>query len=773
VAGVSDVLRVRRRKADGKEWFWGAGFLLDVGSGDPVFVTALHVVATVEEQGEVDWGTDVRVGYWNGSEMVEAPLRRPLVHVVWQDWVAYRLDIDIPDCVRRHCATELRDDSCSWESYGWPMPVQYPDGTATNGTIQGLETPLRRLADGKRKSVVHHQLRSDDFGERWAAYGYSGAPVLVGRRVVGMITKRLEYKKKDATDDTNFGAVLALPIMNVVSALSLGELHLPKMSGSGTTRERKLPATLFLAASPSDQEPLGLEEEHNYLQDRGLAPDERPGVRPGPRGVESVPAPALFEQSFVVQLRREGAATGSGFLITNRFVVTTLSNVHADGYATSTQIDVFVPAHHTATLRWHDVECGLAILELVTPVGNSIRILRPAQKRWFARWYTRGTSATLMGGFTKRDVSAMSLWASKTPEDQLPGLVGAPIIGGARSVAYLLHALGIYTPEVVGVLTACHPDPEHEVIRIDAVDISRLPTEIDSRIPRPFPIAFFVLTLASLALSTFLIGYSVVSLLGSDHVPAPTDAPSVQAESTPYSVSVQFAHHIPYGEVFYTSPALALKKVVAVPTRHYQTHHEFHVSKDESLGPPQTHPCPLRVALTNSGEREITITKIVADVLSYSPPPPRYVVHWDPKGFEEIQVFPIQLAEDDDINVLPIDKVYRVAPGSTEVLIVDVIGGTPGIYDFSIRAVAIDGSAAISSAIDLFIPDDTDDHGIYIINVPIKSQDSTIRNLLELPAEAFEEAAAIKPSSLAGSGASPNWKTAFADDSSEIETVPP
>lgn len=192
----------------------GVGFLLLPQEGAAVFVTAFHNVGDIDEANQVQWNTDVRVGYWTGEKQIELSVGERLASSHSDDWAAY--EIEAPQGAAAFTYCNLANDSKTWSSYGWPNPIQRPDGNALKGTFEGTETPLRRSG----VSVVHLELSCPTLAasEPRSGRGYSGGPVIVDDTVVGMIVHR-DLPSNPEAQSAPGGVLYALPIMRIVEGL--------------------------------------------------------------------------------------------------------------------------------------------------------------------------------------------------------------------------------------------------------------------------------------------------------------------------------------------------------------------------------------------------------------------------------------------------------------------------------------------------------------------------------------------------------------------------
>lgn len=211
----------------------GSGFLLCCDQDPPVLITALHVVAPLGADPD-HWVRDLRIAGWSGGAPVLLKVASHIVHDAGEDWVAFELDD--PKSMRCFAAAELQDDSVTWSSFGWPEPKKRPDGIGLKGTVESLETHIRRETETTRTRHEHIQLHSPPLAANRSAKGYSGGPVLVNGCVVGMIARqdpRIDWaevnrlhkqgpartRHRPRRDTSSGGALYALPIMTIVTRI--------------------------------------------------------------------------------------------------------------------------------------------------------------------------------------------------------------------------------------------------------------------------------------------------------------------------------------------------------------------------------------------------------------------------------------------------------------------------------------------------------------------------------------------------------------------------
>src|SRR5205807_681281 len=101
------------------------------------------------------------------------------------DWACIRIDGAFSDVVPLTLG-ELADSdqSAAWHTYGFPDSSP-DDGKATTGTIASVAAPLG--FGGTGVSAIQLFSREAAAGAGGAVRGYSGAPVIVGDQVVGIL----------------------------------------------------------------------------------------------------------------------------------------------------------------------------------------------------------------------------------------------------------------------------------------------------------------------------------------------------------------------------------------------------------------------------------------------------------------------------------------------------------------------------------------------------------------------------------------------------------
>jgi WD40 repeat protein len=190
----------------------GTGFLI---RGDEL-VTALHVVAKIDGGRVVEWYRPVELRYVvDGSVLDTERLTEyePVAFDVAEDWVVLR--VEGPKGIATWDVEQVGGESVGedWYTYGFPTT----DGLGASGKLTTVDAPRSAIVDFEQAFIPAMQLFSREAaaGKGQPVPGYSGAPVVMGGRVVGL----LRQAPHDREGLTVGGALFACPIARVVARL--------------------------------------------------------------------------------------------------------------------------------------------------------------------------------------------------------------------------------------------------------------------------------------------------------------------------------------------------------------------------------------------------------------------------------------------------------------------------------------------------------------------------------------------------------------------------
>jgi Trypsin-like peptidase domain/AAA ATPase domain len=190
----------------------GTGFLIRGGE----LVTALHVVAKIDGGRVVAWYRPVELRYVvNGAALDTERLDEyePVAFDVAEDWVVLR--VEGPKGVTSWEVEQVGIESVGedWYTYGFPRE----DGLGASGTLTTVDAPRSAIVNFEQSSIPAMQLFSDQAaaGKGQPVPGFSGAPVVMGGRVVGL----LRHAPHDREGITVGGVLFACPIQRVMARL--------------------------------------------------------------------------------------------------------------------------------------------------------------------------------------------------------------------------------------------------------------------------------------------------------------------------------------------------------------------------------------------------------------------------------------------------------------------------------------------------------------------------------------------------------------------------
>lgn len=220
-------------------------------------------------------------------------------------------------------------------------------------------------------------------------------------------------------------------------------------------------------------------------------------------------------------------------------------------------------------------------------------------------------------------------------------------------------------------------------------------------------------------------------------------APSMEAASN-LVVEANPVHQIPYGKAFFAESLPFPTGMTVVPTRQYQIHHKI-LGSDGLAAPEAGQSYPIRVFLRNHGDLDALITNVRVDIVAYTALPDRYIVFWDPKGLENVTTLPVLLNEHEPVEALPPLTTFRVGGNDTELLIIDIRSGAPGMYEFKIVIAYDNGLFVETDGLQVMIPDDRDSRGVYVTGAPSRVKQQLARQLLEVTSERYLQLTSAKP----------------------------
>jgi WD40 repeat protein len=190
----------------------GTGFLIRGGE----LVTALHVVAKVDGGQVVAWHWPVELRYVvDGAALDTERLTKyePVAFDIAEDWVVLR--VVGAKGVENWEVEQVGSESVGedWHTYGFPTE----DGSAASGSLTTVDAPRSAIVNFEQVSVPALQLFLEQAaaGKGQPVPGFSGAPVVMGRCVVGI----LRHAPHDGGGITVGGTVFACPIERVMARL--------------------------------------------------------------------------------------------------------------------------------------------------------------------------------------------------------------------------------------------------------------------------------------------------------------------------------------------------------------------------------------------------------------------------------------------------------------------------------------------------------------------------------------------------------------------------
>ena len=190
----------------------GTGFLICGGA----LVTALHVIARVERGRVVEWYRPVELRYVVGGSALDTERLdeyEPVAFDVADDWVVLRV-AGAPG-VKNWEVEQVGSESVGedWHAYGFPTE----DGIGASGYLTTVDAPRSAIVDFEQSSIPAMQLFSREAaaGKGQPVPGFSGAPVVMGGRVVGF----LRHAPHDGEGVTTGGVLFACPIERVTARL--------------------------------------------------------------------------------------------------------------------------------------------------------------------------------------------------------------------------------------------------------------------------------------------------------------------------------------------------------------------------------------------------------------------------------------------------------------------------------------------------------------------------------------------------------------------------
>jgi hypothetical protein len=205
VIGRSSVVRI---DAGGKR---GTGFLIRGGK----LVTALHAVARIEGE-RVEWYDPVELRYVvDGAPLDTERLTgyEPVAFDVAEDWVVLGVKeaSDVPEWEAMEIGPESMDTI--WRTYGFPDEA----GSAASGKVTTIDAPRPAIMNHERTLIPAMQLYADQAaaGRGQPVPGYSGAPVVMDGRVVGIL-RNAPY---DCEGIATGGTLFACPIKQIMTRL--------------------------------------------------------------------------------------------------------------------------------------------------------------------------------------------------------------------------------------------------------------------------------------------------------------------------------------------------------------------------------------------------------------------------------------------------------------------------------------------------------------------------------------------------------------------------
>jgi WD40 repeat protein len=203
--GRSSVVRI---DAGGER---GTGFLIRGGE----LVTALHVVARIDGD-KVEWHTPVELRYMvDGSPHDTERLDdyAPVAFNIAEDWAVLAVEgaPDVPTWEVEQVGSERAGER--WHTYGFPTK----DGIGAHGSLTTVDAPRSAIVGFERSFIAAIQLFSREAaaGKGQPVPGYSGAPVIMAGRVVGII----RHAPHDREGITKGGVLFACPIERVMEQL--------------------------------------------------------------------------------------------------------------------------------------------------------------------------------------------------------------------------------------------------------------------------------------------------------------------------------------------------------------------------------------------------------------------------------------------------------------------------------------------------------------------------------------------------------------------------
>jgi hypothetical protein len=206
----------------------GTGFLIDGPDGDVLLVTTLHTFVEIEPE-PLGFPLSITCTYvgTDGTTWTElvnwAPLN-PTPNLL-EDWVVLRV-ADSGSTKRWRLATALEREidgkPCEWTTHGFP--AGFDEGLGAGGrvtTIGGVTPPYKKTELAGNVPVL--QLFVDQMQtEQVPAVGFSGGPIVVGERVVGVF-RSFPPRGNAGLDAILAGGatVFAIPIHRIAAALML------------------------------------------------------------------------------------------------------------------------------------------------------------------------------------------------------------------------------------------------------------------------------------------------------------------------------------------------------------------------------------------------------------------------------------------------------------------------------------------------------------------------------------------------------------------------
>jgi outer membrane biosynthesis protein TonB len=205
----------------GDQRYRGTGFYIELRTPQRcrhALVTAFHVVAN-DEEGSVVWADSIMIesATVDGHDYIlleeDLDLTSRIGFDPWEDWVAFAVERPALRVWRPAHVHGLRD----WTTYGFPFGTD-EDGVACFGRITSMGSAFKWSACGIERKVRCVQLQSEEAsaGSPLPATGFSGAPVVVEGRAIGLIRS---YRGTSGNFDAAGGILLACPIEHMIEEL--------------------------------------------------------------------------------------------------------------------------------------------------------------------------------------------------------------------------------------------------------------------------------------------------------------------------------------------------------------------------------------------------------------------------------------------------------------------------------------------------------------------------------------------------------------------------